>query len=67
MAWALRKSVPHRANKEMAYHILEVLHGLVTSSEQRRFCTLSPTFLPPAPLNSGYSGKTYLAVRMSQL
>lgn len=60
MAWALRKSVPHRASKEMAYHALEVLHGLVRSGEQRCFSTISSTFLPPTALPAGYPGKTYL-------
>lgn len=60
MAWALRKSVPHRASKEMAYHALEVLHGLVTSGEQRRFCPIVSTFSLPAALPAGYLGKSYL-------
>lgn len=60
MAWALRKSVPHRAAKEMAYHALEVLHGLVISGEQRRFYRLSSTFTMPEAMPAGFTGKTYL-------
>lgn len=60
MAWAIRKSVPHRASKEMAYHALEILHGLVRSGQQRTFCEISSTFSLPDGLPSGYPGATYL-------
>ncbi len=35
MAWSMRTGRKNRANKEMAYHALEVLHGIVRSSETK--------------------------------
>lgn len=51
MAWSIRKGRPNRASKEMAYHALEVLHGIAISSEKRVHYDLSSSFelLPAIP------------------
>lgn len=60
MAWAIRKSRPHRASSEIAYHALEILHGLVTSGQSHTYTSVLSTFTLPTALPSGYPGKVYL-------
>jgi len=59
MAWSLRKGRKNRANKEMAYHALEVLHNIVKSSEAKSNQVMQSTFEKMPPLPRGYSGQTY--------
>ena len=59
MAWAMRWGRKNRANKEMAYHALEVLHGIVKSSATKSNQVLQSTFKKTHPLPRGYSGQTY--------
>lgn len=59
MAWSLRKNRKNRANKEMAYHALEVLHGIVKSSETKFNQVMGSTFEKMPPIHRGYSGQTY--------
>jgi predicted dehydrogenase len=59
MAWSLRMGRKNRANKEMAYHALEVLHGIVKSSETKANQRMQSTFDKPPPIPRGYSGHTY--------
>jgi predicted dehydrogenase len=59
MAWAMRLGRKNRASKELAYHALEVLHGLVRSSETKSNQVLQSTFEKMPPLPRGYSGQTY--------
>ena len=59
MAWAIRMGRKNRANKEMAYHALDVLHGLVKSSESKENQLISSTFEMMPPIPRGYSGQTY--------
>ncbi|MBN2628800.1 MAG: hypothetical protein JXA95_19205, partial [Spirochaetales bacterium] len=54
MAWSLKKGRNHRANKEMAYHALEVLHGLRISGEKKSYYQLESTFEQTSPLPKGY-------------
>ena len=56
MAWAMRMGRKNRANKEMAYHALEVLHGIVKSSETKSNQMMESTFEQAPPLPRGYSG-----------
>jgi predicted dehydrogenase len=58
MAWSLRMGRKNRANKEMAYHALEVLHGIVKSSETKSNQAMKSTFEKMPPLPRGYSGQT---------
>ena len=59
MAWSMRMGRKNRANKEMAYHALEVLHGIVKSSETRSNQVMKSTFEKTPPIPRGYSGQTF--------
>jgi predicted dehydrogenase len=59
MAWALRRGRKNRANKEMAYHALEVLHSIVKSGETKTTQLLESTFEQMPPLPRGYAGQGY--------
>jgi predicted dehydrogenase len=50
MARALREGGEHRANGELGYHVLEVMHALYESSETGRHVGIESTCLRPAPL-----------------
>jgi predicted dehydrogenase len=56
MAWSIRTGRPNRASKEMAFHALDVLHGLVRSSESGRTEALASTFAPAPALPRGFLG-----------
>lgn len=59
MAWSMRMGRKNRANKEMAYHALEVLHGIVRSSESKANQRMQSTFENAPPIPRGFSGQTY--------
>jgi predicted dehydrogenase len=59
MAWSMRMGRKNRANKEMAYHALEVLHGIVRSSETGSNQNMQSTFEKTPPIPRGFSGQTY--------
>ena len=59
MAWSMRMGRKNRANKEMAYHALEVLHGIVTSSETKSNQAMKSAFEKMPPIPRGYSGQTF--------
>jgi predicted dehydrogenase len=59
MAWSMRMGRKNRANKEMAYHALEILHGIVRSSETGSNQIMQSTFERTSPIPRGYSGQTY--------
>jgi len=59
MAWSLRMGRKNRASKEMAYHALEILHGIVKSSETRSNQVMKSTFEKTPPIPRGYSGQTF--------
>jgi predicted dehydrogenase len=59
MAWSLRTGRKNRANKEMAYHALEVLHGIVTSSQTKSNQIMKSTFAKMPAIPRGYSGQTF--------
>ena len=59
MAWSMRMGRKNRASKEMAYHALEVLHGIVKSSETRSNQVIQSTFEKLPPIPRGYSGQTF--------
>lgn len=59
MAWSLRMGRKNRASKEMAYHALEILHGIVKSSETKSNQVMTSTFEQMPPLPRGYSGLGY--------
>jgi predicted dehydrogenase len=53
MAYAMRSGRMHRANGEMAYHVLDVMQSFLESSEQGRHIELTSTCERPAPLRTG--------------
>lgn len=59
MAWSLRRNRKNCANKEMAYHALEVLHGMVRSSETKSNQMMKSTFEKTPPILRGYCGQTF--------
>ena len=59
MAWSIRTGRKNRASKEMAYHALEVLHGIVKSSGAKSNQVMDSTFEKMPPLPRGYAGQNY--------
>ncbi|HEV2579717.1 MAG TPA: Gfo/Idh/MocA family oxidoreductase [Ktedonobacteraceae bacterium] len=53
MAYAMRSGRPHRANGEMAYHVLDTMESLMQSAQEGRHVTLTSTCARPDPLNPG--------------
>jgi predicted dehydrogenase len=56
MAWSMRMGRKNRANKEMAYHAMEVLHSIVKSSQSRANVELQSTFEKMPALPRGHVG-----------
>lgn len=59
MAWAITKNRLPRADKSLALHCMEVLTGIMESSESKTFHTMKSTFKRPEPIPRGYLGKNY--------
>ena len=59
MAWAIRNGRPHRASKEMAYHVFEMLHGVLRSAQEGRVVEMASDFTRPAALPTGYIGNGF--------
>lgn len=59
MAWSMRAGRKNRAGKEMALHVLEVLTGIVASSETKRFVEMTTTYENMPPIPRGYLGENY--------
>lgn len=53
MAYALRSGRPHRANGEMAYHVLDIMHAFHDASREGKHSELKSTCSRPAPLPLG--------------
>ena len=54
MAWSMAAGRKCRANKEMAYHALEILHGIAISDSTGKNYELKSDFSPMSLLHSGY-------------
>ena len=50
MAYALRLGRTHRANSDMAYHVLDIMHGIHESSTKGKHYEVQSTCKQPAPL-----------------
>lgn len=59
MAWSILEDRPHRASKELACHVLEIVHGIFTSIEDKRNYRMTTKFEIPAILPEGYIGKGF--------
>lgn len=55
MAYAIRSDRPHRANGELAYHVLEAMHGFHRSSDSGRHHEMTSTCDVPVPFPLGMS------------
>jgi len=55
MAYAIRTGRHHRANGEMAYHVLDIIESMMQSSEEGRHIELTSSCTRPAPLAPGAS------------
>ena len=53
MAHAMRSGRVHRANGDMAFHVLDIIESFMQSATEGRHITLSSTCNRPAPLNPG--------------
>jgi hypothetical protein len=53
MAKAIMTGRPHRASGELAYHVLEAMHGFHEASEQGKHYVMESTCERPAPLPLG--------------
>ena len=56
MAWAIVNGRKNRASKEMAFHVFELMHGIMNSAETGKVVQLESTFETPAALPAGYMG-----------
>lgn len=61
MGWAIRKGRSHRAGKEMALHVLEIIHGIFTSIKTRTVYEMETVFERPCPLPEGFIGEGFWA------
>ena len=59
MAYALRNGRPHRANGELAYHVLDVMHGILEASASGRHIEISSNCERPSPLPAGLTEYSY--------
>ena len=59
MAWAIKAGRTPRANKEMAYHSMEILYGAIESSKNGSFYDMKSTFELQPALPRGYLGNNY--------
>jgi predicted dehydrogenase len=53
MAYALRSGRPHRANGNLTYHVLDIMHAIHDASDQEQHVMLQSTVERPAPLPVG--------------
>ena len=53
MAYALRSGRQHRANGDMAFHVLDIMHAFHDASDQGKHIALQSTCARPAPLPVG--------------
>lgn len=56
MAWSIRANRNHRASKEMAYHVFETMHGIMSSSGSGAMYNMTSTFEMPKALPPCYMG-----------
>jgi hypothetical protein len=53
MATALRCGRPHRANGQMTYHVLDVMHSVLDASRDSSYVMVKSTCTRPAPMPVG--------------
>ena len=60
MAAALKTGRQHRANGDLALHVLEIMEALIRSSEEGRYITIDSRPDRPAPLPEGDGERVFL-------
>lgn len=50
MAWAIQTGQPHRANGQLALHVLDIMQSTLEAAESGRRLDLTTSMTPPAPL-----------------
>ena len=58
MAYAIRSGRPHRANGELAYHVLDAMHAFFDASNEGHHIELASSCERPAPLPLGLLERT---------
>jgi predicted dehydrogenase len=58
MAYALRSGRPHRANGDLAYHVLDIMHAFSHASQEGRHVELTSACGRPEPLPLGLAEGT---------
>jgi predicted dehydrogenase len=53
MAHAILSGRPHRANGEMAYHVLDIMHTILEASQEGKELAVNSSCAQPAPLPDG--------------
>ncbi|WP_248928165.1 Gfo/Idh/MocA family protein [Paenibacillus hamazuiensis] len=53
MAYAIRSGRPHRANGELAFHVLEAMHGFHDASDQGKHYEMQSSCESPLPIPTG--------------
>ncbi|MFP4355218.1 MAG: Gfo/Idh/MocA family protein [Phycisphaerae bacterium] len=53
MAAAIASGRPHRASGELAFHVLEAMHGIIDAGSERKFIEMTTQPAQPAPLPAG--------------
>ncbi len=56
MAWSIVKGRKNRASKEMAFHVFELMHGIIGSAESGETYKMESTFETPTALPPAYMG-----------
>ena len=54
MAWSMKADRPHRASKEMGFHVFELIHGMMISASEGKPYEMNSTFTIPEALPEGY-------------
>lgn len=62
MALAIQEGRPHRANGDLAFHVLEIMHGFHIASAEGIHYQMTSTCERPAPLKPGDESSTVLDV-----
>lgn len=66
MAYAILNERAHRVNGDLAYHVLETMHGFHDASKDGQHYTLTSTCRRPEPLPVGISEKNFHEILCNQ-
>jgi hypothetical protein len=52
MAFALREGIPHKANGEFAYHVLDVLNTISRSAKKGKYLKVKSACIRSSPIDT---------------